>query len=337
MTNFSKKYRKFLTLRSNVLFFVVGVLFVAFGLIAVLAPKGELIETEATIERIEVVPRSGENDHDVYVSYTDNEGVEHKNILLGGYASSMKVGGTVTISYDVENPENVSYGGELLPVIFLVIGLAAAVGSVLSAKKALADKGSEFDRVDMTRADAQTIEELENSTEEQKEYYFHFTGKLNQSYVLETPYRRAVYRADQEKLNPFGKEKFHFINETTGSERVREVSHTLTKEIGNGTISILVSSTFTVDGEDIWTLIGSMGYSLDPQRSGLHYDYDVYRYGVKVARLDAAGTNILKDGADSKLAEKITGSGLFKVYCRQADIEGVFLACFCLSRVEIDS
>lgn len=337
MTEFSKKYRKFLTLRNNVLFVIVGALFVVLGLIAVLAPKGELIETEATIERIEVVHRNGENDYDVYVSYTDNEGVEHKNILLGGYAANMKVGGTVKVSYDSEDPESVSYGGMWMPVMFIAAGLVAVIGSILSAKKALADEGSEFDRVDMTKADAQTIEELENSTEEQKEYYFHFTGKLNQSYVLETPYRRAVYRADQEKINPFGKEKFHFINEATGSERVREVSHTLTKEVGNGTISIPVSSTFTVDGKDIWELIGSMGYSLDPQRSGLHYDYDVYRYGVKVARLDAAGTNILKDGADSKLAEKITGSGLFKVYCRQADIEGVFLACFCLSRVEIGS
>ena len=80
--------------------------------------------------------------------------------------------------------------------------------------------------------------------------------------------------------------------------------------------------------------LADMGYSIEPKRSGIKLNFDVLHHGVPVAYLEAAGVNILNDDKKSLLGDKLTTTGLFKVSCRDSDLEGVFMACFCVSRAE---
>ena len=170
------------------------------------------------------------------------------------------------------------------------------------------------------------------------EYYFHWTGKMNQSYILETPERKAVFEAVCDHIGIFTSYRYTFLNRLTGDSKEHKVSHTVTQEcgtgIGNMRFSEIVSSRFKIDGVDIWELIQKRGYSLQPRRDGLKVNFDILQNGAPIAYLEAAGANILKDGANSKLGDKLPGKGLFKVSCEESDIDGVFLVCFCLSRVD---
>ena len=170
-------------------------------------------------------------------------------------------------------------------------------------------------------------------------YYFHWTGKMNQSYVLETLERKPVFEAICDHIGVFTPYRYTFVNHITGNSEEHKVSHTVTTSSGNGigdiSFSTITSSKFKIDGVDIWEIIkNNYGYSLQPKRDGLKINYDILKDGAPIAYLEAAGTNILKDGANSKLGDKLPGRGLFKVSCEEADVEGVFNVCFCLARVE---
>ena len=112
----------------------------------------------------------------------------------------------------------------------------------------------------------------------------------------------------------------------------------MTKRYGSGSgsfsLSTVSASEFKIDDVNNWDYLAKLGYSVEPQRDGIKLNFDVLHYGVPVARLEAAGVNILKDDKKSVLGDKLPATGLFKVSCKDSDLEGVFAACFCVSRVE---
>lgn len=339
---FMDKLKKFTVVKSFIGFLLVGLIFTAIGAFIIFSPKSEKVTVEATIDRIEEYIEFGETQHRIYISYTDANGVKHENVPHGEYSSKMKEGDTLSVQYDVNDPECVSStGGEFLPYVITGIGILCIVGSLVFGIKALKKPTSEynqFDKVDKAAIDPITVEELENSTEPKNDYVFHFTGKLNQSYIMETATGRTpVFEAKCEKAPLIKPGKYTFVNHISMYSSEKEITNTVTKSYGNGggamSYSIPVSSSFKINGVNNWIYLGEMGYSLEPHISGLKMCFDVLKYGVKVAYFESAGANALKDGATNPLGN-IPGVGIFKVNCRESDVEGVFTACFCASRVE---
>lgn len=187
-------------------------------------------------------------------------------------------------------------------------------------------------------ADPAFAAQIRENGEPMSAYYFHWTGKMNQGYILETPEREAVYEAICDHIGVLTPYRYTFADRRTGVCRKHEVSHTVTKRSESGTehltISVVTSSRFKIDGQDCWAYLSGLGYTVEPKRSGIKLNFDVLHCGVPVAFLEAAGVNILKDNAKNPLGDKLPGPGLFRVSCRDADVEAVFLACFCVSRVE---
>lgn len=109
-------------------FLITGVFFVVFSLIALFsAAKAEYKSTTATIKDIVVSydAVNETNEYSVLVDYNAN-GRHYRNIELGSYSSSMKIGDTVEVFYDTENPELIhTKGGEKVPFVTLAAGLAA--------------------------------------------------------------------------------------------------------------------------------------------------------------------------------------------------------------------
>lgn len=339
--NFWNTVRKIAKIRFYASFLLVGILFVVASCFVIAQPKPDLLSVEGTIEKIEVTLVGSEEEYQVFVSYRDQNGGRHLNIPYPSYSSSMKEGDTVTVLYAPAAPEEIQApGGAFIPYLILVIGVAAIVFSVWSiladAKKV--ESNSPFENSAKT-PDPLLVEQIRSDDSPKKEYYFHWTGKLNQSYILETPERQAIYEAICDHIGVFTPYRYTFANRVTGGTQEHKISHTVTKRYGNGSdsglsFSVVSASQFKIDDVNNWDYLANLGYSIEPKRSGIKLNFDVLHYGVPVACLEAAGVNILKDDKQTFLGDKLPATGLFKVSCKDSDLEGVFWACFCASRVE---
>jgi len=230
-------------------------------------------------------------------------------------------------------------GNPLLSYGMIGIGLLAIIFAVYNLKKRMSkslDEMNYFDKVDKSAADPEVIEQIQNSDEPQKEYYFHFCGKLNQSYILETPNRKPIYEINCDKMGIVNQYIYTFKNRLTGKSFTSKVSHTTTTEYGTENFGLIDQSYFKVDGKNIWDMIGEKGYSVEPYLDKIAFSYHVKHYGIHVADIVAAGTNILEqyEGAGG-LRDVAMTQGIYRVYCRESDIDGVALIAFAVSRVEI--
>ena len=111
--------------------------------------------------------------------------------------------------------------------------------------------------------------------------------------------------------------------------------------LGNGIIygvtrvySFVTSSNFKIDDVNVWDILGKEGYSLEPHFNGLKSYFDISKYGVKVAKIELAGTKAYKENAN-KLLGDMPIKGMFKVYAKESDIDMVFLCAFILSKVDL--
>lgn len=334
------KIRDFIRKYQQLTFFIglliVGVVFSIVGVISLKEPKIDGIEVEAKIVNIEE-EKTGEDadgldtyDYHVYVDYTDKDGVEHSNVESYKYSSSMKVGDTINVEYNPENPEEIVHQSLIGDIIFIIVGLVCVIVSIVKIVKTIKNKNiNEYNQVDMSKVTEGQIESIKNNKEEEKEYYFHFTGKLNQSYIMETPNRYTIYEAKCEKMGVVKDAEFTFINHITGEETKHLVGHTVEVSYND----FITSSNAKIDGVNVWKTIGEKGYSLEPHLNGLKTYFDVLHYGVRVGKIELAGTNILKEGKTSKLGE-IPGVGLFKIYAKESDIDIIFFCGFVLSKVK---
>ena len=228
-----------------------------------------------------------------------------------------------------------------ISLLFGLVGLGSIVLAVFNLKKVFGttlEEANYFNKVDTAKADPKVVEKIRTSNAPKKEYYFHFCGKLNQSYVLETPEREHVFEINCDKMGLVNDFVFTFKNLKTGKQFTSNVSHTLTRSYGddNG-LTLVDTSYFKIDGKVIWDYIAEMGYSVDPYLDPVAWSFKVNHYGVEVADLKAAGANILpeREGKSGGLGEIGMNDGLFKVACRDEDIDAIAIIAFAAARVQI--
>ena len=336
------KIRDFIRKYKQLTFFfglvIVGIAFTIAGVSSLLEPKVEGVEVEAKI--VDITKEEGGTNADgyteyiytVYVDYTDKDGNLHTRIEYPRHDDDMVVGNTIIVEYNPNNPDTLIVNNSLfVAIIFIVVGLGAIVLSIIKIVSTIKKKDiNEFNKVDLSNVSQAKIESIKNNNEKEKEYYFHFTGKLNQSYVLETMDRKPIYEAQCDKIGIVSKYKFTFINHLTEKKVEHLVSHVTSTSYDN----FITNSKFKIDGINVWDILGNEGYSLEPHFNGLKSYFDIYHYGIKVAKIELAGTKSYKDGA-SKILSDIPIKGMFKVYAKDSDIDMVFLCAFILSKVEL--
>lgn len=332
-------FRKYKILSFFAILFVIGILFTIVGVISLLSPKVEGIEVEAKIvdiikEDTGIVNADGyrEFNYTVYVDYTDLNGNYHNKVENPVHTDDMVAGQTIKIKYDPNNPSVIVTDSSLLSdLIFIIIGLGSIAISIIKIVNTIKNKDiNEFNRVNMNEASNAKIDSIKNNSEEENEYYFHFTGYLNQSYTLETIDRVSVYEARCDKMGVLSKSQFTFINHLTGKEEKHSVSHVINQSFDN----FVTSSNFKIDGTNVWDILGKNGYSLEPHFKGLKSYFDIMHFGVIVAKIELAGTEAYKDGA-GKLLSNMPIKGMFKVYAKKSDLDMVFLSAFILSKVDL--
>ena len=339
--SFLKKLGKIERIRFFVTLFLLGVFFAVVSVVVLLMPQPELLSAEGTILYIdEYEGADGEMRAQTYIAYQDSNGVAHDNVPYPAYSSSMKEGDAVTVLYDPDHPERVqSPGGKYIPYVFLAIGVVAVFGAIVSIAKGLKKSENHSPFGDSERkVDPFLAEQVRNNDEITNEYYFHWTGKLNQSYVLETPSRSAVFEAICDKIGVFSASEYTFKNHLTGYSKQHKIGKTVTtrygSQVGNASYSVPTDSHFKIDDENIWDFLYKQGYSVELKREGIHLNFDIFYYNEPVAHLEAAGANLLSDDKQTLLGDKLTTPGIYKVWCKDSNLEAVFYICFCVSRVE---
>ncbi len=329
------KLRKIEKIRFYAGLILAGLILSVISGLALFMPHGEYLPVEATIVGKELDGTGSDAGYKFFIDYTAG-GQTFRNVEFSSFDDKTEIGDKVTIEYDSENPANIrSEGGAAIPYVVLAAGLAAlgfGAAKIGGALKQPAAELNEFNQVDYSRVTPEQAASV-NTEEPWEKYYYHFTGKMNQSAVLETQDgRREVCYAEQMKMTALKPFIYEFRSRRTLKNVTREIGHTVSVTTGSvAGFRMPIKKSFTIDGVNNWEYLGSLGYSLEMQMQGLKPCFRVYRWGVEVASIETAGTDILKDGKDS-LVGKLPTNGLFKVECAPSEADGVFLVCFCLDR-----
>ena len=331
------KYRKASSIKMAIGLILVGLIFAVIAGIGIASPDKATETVSAKITDIQIGGTDEEPEYHVFVSY-EIDGKKYEN-ELGAYDSSWKVGDVIECKYDPADPETLTTGnGKLFAVVFCVIGVAAiAIGVYMLVKSVKKPSGdyAQFDRVNENSIDPAKKAEVENNTETLRDYVFHFTGKLNQSYVMKDNVGREVFKADCGGIKLIQDTDFEFVNVQTGEKIPRKISHTVTTT--NGSISTVfpsVSSSFNFDGKNCWDFLAEMGYGFEFSLKGLRPHYEVKHYGVGVGSIDSAGTEVLKPEYEGNPLAKIPTKGIYRISCKPSEVEGIFYICFALSQTE---
>lgn len=166
-----------------------------------------------------------------------------------------------------------------------------------------------------------------------KNYVYHYTGKLNQSFIMKDEQGTPVYEAVQEKFALIGESTFRFIDHINHTESVKKIGKTSTLSAHIMWFGGNIKSSFKVDGQPVWELINKNGYDFRFGMRGLATHYEVTSNGMEAGTITTAGVNAMK-GTDS-LGGNIPAQGIYRITCEEEDIPGFFMMCFAITRCDL--
>lgn len=226
-----------------------------------------------------------------------------------------------------------------LPLVFAAVGVLCFALGLYKAVKQLKTPASElkqYDRIDPAASAPAGFAQTADPNEPAEDFVFHFTGKANQSYVMEDRIGAAVYEAVTEKILALKPRPFVFRNLLTGEEDTRMIGAPLTVSLGSeSSLGMNVSSSFKVDGQDVWELIASMGYGFSFSMKGLAPHFEVRRWNQPAGSVEMGGTGLVDPRYKDNPLGKLPTNGIFSVHCRRSDAPGFFLICFALAHTEL--
>ncbi|GEM_PF-1890028 len=317
----------FARVRRNFFFILIGIFLIAVGVFvtSIYADSKDWIRTEATI--IKTYEES-----ETLVEYTVDG--EKYGVWLSQYSSGYEPGDTLKIRYNPENPSEATAPSMIFPIITFGGGIAAFAYAIY---RIVTDpmKRQEFEeRKEKIRVEGNSPEFKEEFTfgemGEQKEYYFRFCGKMNQSHVMETPERTPIMEAKLLKFKLLSECDYEFINHLTGYSKVHKIGKTMSNEHNN----IKTSAWFDFDGENVWDFIHVNGISVEPEVMSKFMDvrFIVKVQGKEIGIVRTSGTAIVPGVKANKLTEKLVAAGLYKIYCSEENVPVLFLVAFALAR-----
>ena len=179
---------------------------------------------------------------------------------------------------------------------------------------------------------------------ENRKYFVHPTGKLNQDYQMEDANKNPVYEAKAVKKGILTAWQFEFTECGTGKTEMHKVGHTVTTEqhtgVGFGALGALgnvasdaaawlsTRSWFKFDGKKIWDYLHEEGIRIDSKlaEGRLGMAYRVTLKGQDLATLTMAAP----DGKKSFL----TGKFWYEVEMKGDNLYLAFLTTFAIARTE---
>lgn len=256
------------------------------------------------------------------------EGTTYTGELDTG-SGSYKLGKTIPILYDPNDPEVVHDGGGLgiyIMVVSVVI-LAVVIWSGVQKQRGL--KQLEEQRALHGGADlAASVK-----GEERELYFLSDTGTAKIGHRIEDKQRRVLYEAKMTKFSltsPYG---FDFIDH----EHCRTTHHLVGHEQETEWNSFLLDNnyTFELDGEDIWKYLKQNSIDVRTERmdNTIWPRYHISRDGEEIAVLESSSQYVHEEDAERhNVINKVAVRGFYRIRTCEENLDAVFVTAMAFAR-----
>lgn len=244
-------------------------------------------------------------------------------------SGSYKVGKTITVLYDPDDPSVVHDGGGV-GVYLMAVSLAIlAVVSWSAVQKKRGLKQLEEQRA--LHGGGSLAPSVRG--EERELYFLSDTGTAKVGHRIEDSQRRVLYEAKMTKFtltSPYG---FDFIDHEHGRTTPHLVGHEEESEYN----SFLPDSNFTfeLDGEDIWKVLKKNGIDVRTERmdGAVWPRYRISRDGEEIAVLESSSQYVHEEDAQRhSVASKLAVPGFYRIRTREENLDAVFLTAMAFAR-----
>ena len=247
-------------------------------------------------------------------------------------SGSYRVGKTLTVLYDPQNPAVVHDGGGF--GVYLLI--AGAVILAFVAVTAITEKKSQKQVQQLRESRGQTGYAPSIPGEERELYFLSDLGTAKVGHRLEDGSRRVLYEAKMTKFTLTGPYGFDFIDH----EHVTTTPHLVGHEEESQWDSFLVDNhyTFELDGVDVFKHLRDNGVSVETSLTSgngrlFGTDYRILRDGVEIARAESTGRYPHEeDAAEHKTAAAIPMQGFYRIWTRETYLDLLFVTMMAFAR-----
>ncbi len=288
------------------------------------------VKTEAVIVDVEYVPGDdGDGNYAATVEYSV-DGKTYRGVL-DVQSSTYKVGKTVSVLYDPNDPNVVHSGGHFGLYLFVVgIGIiAVVVGTEIKKKKAL----EQVRAAQEAGGDAGYAPSVPGP--QRQLYFLSDLGTAKVGHLIEDDGGRVLYEAKMTHFTltaPYG---FDFIDHEHGKTTPHLVGHEEASELDG--VSLLFDNhyTFTFDGEDIWKHLRKNGVSVESRlTSRARTEYRILRDGSEIALAVSSSKNVREEANEESLRLKtlVPFPGFYRIQTSETDLGLLFVTLLAFAR-----
>lgn len=164
--------------------------------------------------------------------------------------------------------------------------------------------------------------------------FFHFGGKMNQSYLVEDHNKNVVYDVKLARFNPIGNNVYEFINHKNGATKSVKVGKVMTSSSDGFGVDMMNTSSFRIDGVNCWDYLRNRGYEIHHLLDGETITrYEITHLGKEVASIVPT---TMKDPWNEKKQSWIRmGKGIYRLEISEAKLDDIVMIAFIVSRVDI--
>lgn len=288
-------------------------------------------KTKATIVSVEEDPENSTADDTAYIVTVEYAADgSHYTARLDSYSPSYKVGKTVTVYYDPQNP-SVIHGGKGFGVYLIVIGAAIIAFIVVSGGKNKREQ-QELAAMKAQRGGAAYAPSVKGG--EREVYFVTDTGTPKYGHRIEDKNRKVLYEAKMTKFSMTSALHFDFIDHEHGTVTPHLVGHEEETDWGS---SFLLDnhSTFELDGESIWKHLKQNGINIETERKEgtIMPRFRVFRDGEEIAVIEASSQFVHEEDAEAhSVMSKVPVPGFYRIWTREETLDAVFVSALAFAR-----
>lgn len=316
---------------------IVGLIFVGFGIyFLVTDPAKKYEDATATITAVNTEMIGEDEIYHVTLKYTDKNGIEHTGVEMSTYDNTWTVGKEVQIKYNINDFNDVKSTSSPLVFSFVAIGLGAisvlvGIFGIIKTIKILKRKAN----TEIT-SNGNTKNESKEENLSDIKLFFHYTGKLNQSYSVEDKKGQIFYECKLVKFSLLGASTFEFINHIADERIQHKIGKTVSSysEGGLPIVGDILSSSFKIDGENCWDYVARKGYEIKHMLEGKSIiNYQIVKNGKIVAKVFPA--DVRKPFDENSTGYLFMNKGYYRLEIIDAKLSDVVMIAFIVGRTAV--
>ena len=240
--------------------------------------------------------------------------------------------------YLLINPNGAENPNTTMDIIFIIAGAAVMVVALLFLIHAVKEfKKRKPLSEEEVKANEKRIHAGEPAIQNIKneKFFFHFGGKMNQSYFVEDQKGEKRFECILKKYNPVAANTYEFTDVRHNFTKTIKVGKTLTQSTEGGIIPVgeVLSSNFKIDGVGCWDYLRNRGYEIKYfilERPFARFE--LHKLGKLVAKITPCnGKDPFNENSMNFLR---MGVGIFRIEIIDCRLDDAVMAAFIAARTD---